>query len=768
MTAKLSVCALCALALSLSAAAAGADAERFRDMSLEDLLSVQVYLPATLTKLTPLESPTAITTISAADIALTPARNIYDLIEVYVPGALWMNQETGPVLGVRGNITSRNHRFLLLVDGVPMNNKSFAGASSELEMWDLDDIERIEVVRGPGAVTYGPGAVAGVISITTRAPGDAPGTTASASYIGPYASRSLRLSHSMTSDAFALYAHASITDTRGQEARLFQVERDITSGFVGHDNYPEREALDYYGDFDGDPQLKLQLNLDLPGEWHWRSRYTEQGAHWFSNEPKTDIGGTLVNRQGTRSRQISTQLEHGVALGETLALSTRLSLESLDFARRRDRLFHPELESPLNYQVRFAESELLAHATLNWQPSARAQVAVGAEWSHDRFGPGWGDGNDEMRNGESGEIVSGPGSEAVEAGNRNDANRHAPDWPAIGVGKAWDTDTQSVFFEGSLQVVDGHTLLLSGRADKNTYEDWLFSPRAAWIWTVARGHVLKLVAQRAARMNTASQMYVNHRNGIENKPEELDSLALRYSARIADSTDLEIGVFHDDAEVIAFQNIDNNDRHVGKLKLNGIEASLRHDWERASLGASVSWVKLQDWTLAPGVLASGVSYADYNLQVGGADGGTLRGTGDDLNNWPNASIKAFGNIRIGDRLTLHIDARWFSEMKGAKDGLDAYDAALTSTALDTPLFREAMRRVAEEDAYDSDFRLDALLDYALTPRSSIQLFGQNLLCGDHNRRYSYDEATLAPRPGPSRVRFVEESQLVGIRLSHRF
>jgi len=114
--------------------------EPFRDMSLEDLLSVEVYTVAALTRLTPLESPAGITTITAEDIRLTPARNLNDLIEVYVPGALWMNQETGPVLGMRGNISSRNHRYLLLVDGRAMNNKSFAGASPELEMWDLGDI----------------------------------------------------------------------------------------------------------------------------------------------------------------------------------------------------------------------------------------------------------------------------------------------------------------------------------------------------------------------------------------------------------------------------------------------------------------------------------------------------------------------------------------------------------------------------------------------------------------------------------------------------
>ena len=100
-------------------------------------------------------------------IKFTPARNIYDLIEVYVPGAIWMIHEEGPHMGIRGIIVNRNYKYLLLLNGRNLNNKGHFGAKSELEAWDLNDIERIEIIRGPGSVTYGPGAVGGVINIIT-------------------------------------------------------------------------------------------------------------------------------------------------------------------------------------------------------------------------------------------------------------------------------------------------------------------------------------------------------------------------------------------------------------------------------------------------------------------------------------------------------------------------------------------------------------------------------------------------------------------------
>src|SRR5213596_2013400 len=53
----------------------------------------------------------------------------------------------------------------VLVDGVPLNDP---GGALDLGLLTLDDVERIEVVRGPTSVLYGSDAVAGVVQIFTR------------------------------------------------------------------------------------------------------------------------------------------------------------------------------------------------------------------------------------------------------------------------------------------------------------------------------------------------------------------------------------------------------------------------------------------------------------------------------------------------------------------------------------------------------------------------------------------------------------------------
>lgn len=76
-----------------------------------------------------------------------------------------------PSLGVRGIgiLGNYGNRTLVLADGHPMNDdvigSSYVGFDNRV---DLDDVERIELVRGPGSVLYGTGAFSGVVNLVSR------------------------------------------------------------------------------------------------------------------------------------------------------------------------------------------------------------------------------------------------------------------------------------------------------------------------------------------------------------------------------------------------------------------------------------------------------------------------------------------------------------------------------------------------------------------------------------------------------------------------
>jgi iron complex outermembrane receptor protein len=113
-------------------------------------------------------SPSAIAVIARQDIEATGATTVPDLLRL-VPGLDVI--VAGPFFtAITGRMywTNENNHFLVLVDGREINYDPLGFPPWEHLPIFIDDIERIEVIRGPGSALYGANAMAGVVNITTR------------------------------------------------------------------------------------------------------------------------------------------------------------------------------------------------------------------------------------------------------------------------------------------------------------------------------------------------------------------------------------------------------------------------------------------------------------------------------------------------------------------------------------------------------------------------------------------------------------------------
>lgn len=121
------------------------------------------------------EAPSAVTLIDRAMIKASGVRHIADLMRL-VPGAT-VGYEDGnrPVVAVRGMSAVFNSGLQVLVDGVSMYSPLWGGMQWEELPLSLNDIESIEVIRGPNAALFGPNSFSGVINIQTRHPDADPG-----------------------------------------------------------------------------------------------------------------------------------------------------------------------------------------------------------------------------------------------------------------------------------------------------------------------------------------------------------------------------------------------------------------------------------------------------------------------------------------------------------------------------------------------------------------------------------------------------------------
>lgn len=128
------------------------------------------------------EAPAAVTVIDEEMIRASGFRDIPDLLRL-VPGfSVAYTRDNTWAIGYHGMADAFSRRFQVLVDGRSIYSAAYGAVNwGELPL-SVDDIERIEVVRGPNAASYGANAFLSVINIVTRDPSQTPGTFASMQY----------------------------------------------------------------------------------------------------------------------------------------------------------------------------------------------------------------------------------------------------------------------------------------------------------------------------------------------------------------------------------------------------------------------------------------------------------------------------------------------------------------------------------------------------------------------------------------------------------
>jgi iron complex outermembrane receptor protein len=113
-------------------------------------------------------SPSAITVITREDIETSGASTFPDLLRT-VPGMdVVIMSPTFASVTARLFWTNENNHFLVLIDGRDVIIELVGQPFWEIQPISMEDVERIEIIRGPGSALYGANALAGVISITTR------------------------------------------------------------------------------------------------------------------------------------------------------------------------------------------------------------------------------------------------------------------------------------------------------------------------------------------------------------------------------------------------------------------------------------------------------------------------------------------------------------------------------------------------------------------------------------------------------------------------
>jgi iron complex outermembrane receptor protein len=231
--------------------------------------------------------PMGVSVISAEEIRSAGVTDASDAIR-WLGGVVTSIDTTGgrnPVLDLRGFGETARSNLVIMVDGVRINEGDMGGAA--ISWIPVDSIERIEVVRGSGAVLHGEGATAGMINIITGRGMTEPGGAVSVG-VGNYGTRDARLEVRNVSERWTsqIYGAALNSDNHRDNFRV-----------------QERNALARVTWADGSKSLSAQLGVQtqasgLPGginvaEFHSNSRQSLKP----NDNGKTDRTNLLLSME---------------------------------------------------------------------------------------------------------------------------------------------------------------------------------------------------------------------------------------------------------------------------------------------------------------------------------------------------------------------------------------------------------------------------------------------------------------------------------------
>jgi outer membrane cobalamin receptor len=497
-------------------------------MDLEQLMKVEVVFAGSKRAQQTRDVLSYVSVVTAAEIKAHGYRTLADVLET-LPSFYVSNDRNYSYVGVRGFDRPGDYssRVLLLLNGLrtnaPVYDEAYIG---EEFIVDVDLIERIEVIRGPGAALYGNNAFFAVINVVTKqgrslAGGEAAATAAS---FGTYAGRA-SYGHSFANDVDVLVS-ASYSDSKGQ--RLYFPEFDTpatNNGIANRDDYESFHKL---------------LATATKGNFSFQ-------ASNVSREKGVPTGsfGTVFNDDRTKT-------------------TDRLSLASLTYTRS------------------FSDSSSMAASVQSgyWSYTGKYSYDVAAPPNHDDAVGDWWGANVDARRTFARNLVT-VGGELEDEYKQNQSN-YDPEPYVLNL------DVRNASVRWGMFAQDEITLFQPLKLYAGVRYDWYqtfgsaTSPRVGLIYTPDEQTTFKLLAGRAFRAPNAFELYyaaLGYDPNPRLQPEHIETLELLAQRLIGGGVQLSTSLFRNNLSNLISEHVDTTDGHLhfsnaGRIVSQGVEVGL--------------------------------------------------------------------------------------------------------------------------------------------------------------------------------------------------
>jgi outer membrane receptor protein involved in Fe transport len=509
-------------------------------LSLEQLLELKI-VGASKYEQRQSEVAAAVSVITRQEIKVFGWRTLDEAL-ASLPGVYTTYDRQYSFLGTRGFGLpgDLNTRQLVTINGNRVNDPIFdAGPFGRQFPLDIDLIERIEFIPGPGGAVYGQNAMLGVVNVITRSGAEISGTELAASYQSPQALRKGRASWGKKLES-GTDVMVSVSGMRARgEDRLMD---------FGASGTPPSMAVGLDGERDGE-----FLGRIAHGPWSFE--------HVQGNRRKDDPTGTylsdpLVAGSYQRDRFALTQLQFQDSFSDqSLHLSGRLFKGSQRY------------EGRLNFTGVAGTETLRSPARSEWRGVELR--AVSTAWAGHKLMAGL----EAQDNTRQDQTVTGHLNTAADVFIAREGSR-------VGL-----------FAQDEWNVADGLTATLGLRHDRDKSADGNFSPRIAVIWQADAQTTIKGLYGRAQRApNVFERDYGDGNTQVANpslQGERIETLELTLDRRLGERLSVRASAYEwrmHDLIVLGVDPISGLGQYQsgGDVKARGLELSADKTWGAGS------------------------------------------------------------------------------------------------------------------------------------------------------------------------------------------
>jgi len=593
----------------------------FFDMSLEELMLVNIARRASFSDIPDELAPASITNITDNDLKKTGARRLNEAMDILIPNAIILRHHpAADHLGIRGIVSDIEDKELLLVNGRLLNQHALKGAEMERDTPLLGDINQVDVIRGPSSSLYGAGALMGVINLQTYNSRTFKGSEVTVRAGGIEDYRMFEIKHSeplSINDDNGIFIYYGIVDYSGADPddapmRVMQSYTDADGNiYSANEDIPASAIANDYSSLDDDVEQKFYLEYNNRQFDLW-FRYLDTSQH---NTPRViRLINTEKNKligRGIKMRQVTLTGKYTWALSDW-HIESLLSVDDVKAVVTK------EITGQADKPVR--EKEVLFKNVMRREFTKDYSLALGLD-------------------------ISIEDAEHFKEGS-------------------YSYQQYSAYAEAVWSLNDEHYIFLGGRYDIDRFSDGALSPRLSWVWSFAPNQRLKTILSKSSRFVLSSQgQSFKQTTGDKVGSESLKSLEIRYEQEFTNHWSFGFSPFYNDHDVTGFDFSGEivNFNSIVEYQSAGFELELSYHNDNHKVNFSHGYTELLGADMDDLSRVQLITTEPY-------------GYGSDLNSWSNHITKFSYSYALNPQLSITTSLRiyWgFDGMESTQEFINA-------------------------------------------------------------------------------------------------